>query len=95
VTESLTFITIGVLVYLSVDWFGRLSSYQADKWQRDGVIRRGGLSRKVWREDEPEKFEARIEGMRFLAAYSRWFMRIFGAVFAIGGIAQLIGLQLK
>ncbi len=88
--ELLIFVGAGILVYLSADWFGRLYSYRADKAERDGLIRHGGLSRKVWRDDDPEKFAFRIDLDRFFAEGTRWFMKIFGAIFAIGGIVQRI-----
>jgi hypothetical protein len=95
VIESFAFIGAGILVYLSADSVGRLYSHRADKSTRDGVIRRGGLSRKVWREDDPERFAFRIDDDRFASAAIRWFLKIWGAIFAIGGIVQLIGLVAK
>jgi hypothetical protein len=95
VIQSFTFIAIGVLVYLSADWFRRLLSYRTDTGERDGVIRYGGLSRKIWKEDDAQKFASRIDNDRFAAAVTRWFMKIFGAVFVISGIVQLIGLLVK
>ena len=93
--QPFIFIGVGGVVFLGADWVDRLYSSWADAWERDGVIRRGGLSRKVWRENEPEKFASRIDEYRFAGAAVRWFLKIFGAVFAIGGIAQLIGLLMK
>ena len=89
--QSFTFIGIGIFVYLSADWVRRLYSYLTDKWERDGVIHYGGLSRKVWREDDPQRFASRMDDERFAAAAMRWFLKIFGATFAIGGTAQLFG----
>ena len=75
------FIGVGLVVYLSADWLGRLLSYRADKGERDGVIRYGGLSRKVWNDDDPEKFASRIDDDRSAAAAMRWFMKIVGTIF--------------
>jgi len=61
VIQSFTFIGIGILIYLGADWVRRLYSYRADKRERNGVIRHGGLSRKVWMEDDPETFASRID----------------------------------
>jgi len=95
VIQPFIFIGVGVLVFLGADWVSRLYSCWADAWERDGVIRRGGLSRKIWREDEPDKFASRIDEYRFAGAASRWFLKMIGAIFAIGGIVALIGLLVK
>ena len=93
--QALAIIGIGIAIYFSSDWFARLYSHRADKSERDGVVRYGGLSGKVWREDEPEKFASRIETDRAVAVGVRWFLKIVGAVFAIGGIAELVGFIVK
>jgi hypothetical protein len=91
VTQSVGFIVVGVLVYWLADRLTRFISDRADRWERQGVIRYGGFGLKVWRENDPQKFGSRIDHERFAAAAARGFMKIFGAIFAIGGIAQLIG----
>jgi hypothetical protein len=97
VIEPVIFIAVGVLLYLGSGWLGRLYSDSADRWERDGVIRYGGglPGNKVWREESPAKFASRIEGVRFAALVSRWFLKICGLIFATGGLIQLIGLLLK
>jgi hypothetical protein len=92
VIQSFAFIASGVLVYLLAGWLARFYSDRTDNWERDGVIRHGALSRKVWKEDEPEKFASRIDNERFVATAVHWFLKIFGAIFAIGGVAQLMGI---
>jgi hypothetical protein len=84
---------LGVLLYTSADGAGRFFSDRADMWEKDGVIRYGGglPGNKIWREDSPKKFASRIAFQRFTATYVRWFMKIGGALFAIGGIIQFIG----
>jgi hypothetical protein len=91
VIQAFAFIGAGILVYLTADWLGCLFSYRADKGESDGVMRYGGLSRKIWKEDEPEKFASRIDNDLFAAKAIRSCLKIFGAIFAIAGIIQLMG----
>jgi|GEM_PF-6408414 hypothetical protein len=62
----------------------------ADQWSRDGVVRRGGLSQKIWREDDPGKFESIINGRRLIGTGSGIFFLAVGAVLVIAGMAQLL-----
>jgi len=80
---------VGFLAHRGSEWAYRLHAGWADRCEQDGVIRYGSGS-KVWREDEPEKFESRIELMRSSATFSRWTVKIIGAGFMVGGAVQLI-----
>ena len=84
-TTYVAFISVGVLAWGATNWFGRFQSERTDHWEREGVIRYGGgFGLKVWKENEPQKFERRIKIARFSAAY----MRILGAGFgASSGIS--------
>ena len=93
--QSVAFIAVGVLINWLAGWIARFYAGRADKWERDGVIRYGGFGPKVWSEDDPQIFATRINDERFDAAAMRWFLRIIGSVFAIGGAAKLIGSLLK
>jgi hypothetical protein len=89
---SIAFAAVGVLIFRSAGWIARLFSDSADRWERDGVIRYGGglPGNKVWRVENPRKFASRVENARFAAAFTRLLFKAVGAVFVVGGIAQLI-----
>ena len=88
--ESLAFIVVGSLTFCSASWFARLISEPADKWERDGVVRHGMNHGKVWKEDNPRKFAARIRAARFGAGYTRLLGRVIGAILVVAGIGSLI-----
>jgi hypothetical protein len=94
---SVAFIAAGSLIYLSAGSVARFFSDWADRSERDGVIRYGGglPGNKVWKENSPEKFESRIQGLRFSAAFARWGFKVFGLLFAIAGIAGIVGSLLR
>ena len=94
---SLALMAFGLLAFLSAEWFGRIFSDFADRWEQEGVIRYGGglWGNKVWREDSPRKFESRLQGIRNSATFSRLLLKGGGALFVIAGIAQLLGSLLR
>jgi hypothetical protein len=89
---NILFVATGLLVYRSAGFFSRIFSDAADRWERDGVVRNGGgYFGKIWKEDSPRRFESRVEGVRFSAAFTRLLLKGCGAIFVIGGIGQIIG----
>jgi hypothetical protein len=86
---SIVCFTVGFLAYRGSRWVYGLHSDWADRCEHGGVIRYGSGS-KVWKEDEPEKFESRIELIRSSATFSRWTVKIIGAGFMVGGVVELI-----
>ena len=94
---SVVFVAVGLIVYRSAEWFGRLFSDFADRSERDGVIRYGGglWGNKVWQEDSARKFKSRVQGLRDSAMFSRLLIKGAGVVFVIGGLTQLVGSLLR
>ena len=94
---SVVFIAAGSLIFWSSGWFARFFSDWAERSEQDGVIRYGGglPGNKVWRENSPEKFDSLIQGLRFSAAFARWGLKVFGLLFAIAGIAGVVGSLLR
>jgi hypothetical protein len=83
-------IAFGFLVYRCADWVGRLHSSQADRWERDGVIRPlGGPFGKVWKKDSPRRFSFRVNSQRASGAFSRLFLKVFGIAWVLGGFANI------
>jgi hypothetical protein len=81
---------LGFLAYRSASFVRRIYTDAADKWEEDGVVRYGGLSRKIWRDDSPRDFDSRVESYRSAAAFVNILLRGVGAVFMIGGATQLV-----
>ena len=90
--SSLTFVALGLFLVWFAKRLGNGYSNLADRAEREDVIRYGGglWGNKIWREDSPKEFEARIEGIRTSASFSRLFLKGVGAIFAIAGIARLV-----
>jgi hypothetical protein len=87
---GLAMIGFGFVMYRSADWIGSFHSNLADRWERDGVIRPlGGPFGKIWKKDSPRRFSFRIDLQRGSAVFSRLFLKLFGAAWAIGGFANI------
>jgi hypothetical protein len=85
---------IGILVGLACLPVGmvvrRIYWASADQWSREEVVRRGGLSQKIWREDDPRKFESIINARRLVGTAGGIFFMAVGVVLVIAGVAQLL-----
>ena len=94
--SGMLIIAIGFLVFWNAKAFANVFSFQASQWEKDGVVRQAGFpATKIWRDDAPEKFAGRVRLWRALAVYTFWFTRIWGGLFAFGGIVATISGLLK
>jgi len=55
-------------IYFGLNAISRWLSWQADRWEDDGVIRGAGFA-KIWKEDSPKKFSAFVGFYRFHAIF--------------------------
>ena len=88
-TRSLGLLAGGLLLYKFADPARRFLGRTPDYWEKQGVIRNGWS--KVWREDDPERFEYLVEAVRDCGLFVWFFFKAAAVILLCAAVTTFFG----